>query len=102
MANHVLVTTFLPQERFEPKVIPPEKDNNYSIMIHHGEKGLVGLRMTKGQLVALYGAIRGALQGTSLSGKSVIPHLVNGYRSQHNKRGLPLYPDPPLRQRTGH
>ena len=63
MANHVLVTTFLPQERFEPKVIPPEKDNNYSIMIHHGEKDLVGLRMTKGQLVSLYAAIRGVLQG---------------------------------------
>ena len=62
MANHVLVTTFDPRERFEPKVLPPETDNNYSIMIHHGEKVLVSLRMTKGQLASLYAAIGSTLQ----------------------------------------
>ena len=62
MANHVVVTTFDSKERFEAKVVPPESDNNYSIMIQHGEKDLVSLRMPKGQLVPLYAAMGSALR----------------------------------------
>jgi len=64
MAYQISVTTFQPDERFEPKVLPPtEEDSNFAMMIHHGEKDLVSLRMTRGQLISLYKAIGSALQG---------------------------------------
>ena len=83
MAYQKSVTTFQPLERFEPKVLPPtEDDNAFALMIHYGAKDMVGLRMTKGQLISVYTAIESALKGVEET--NLLESGVSGQQSMFN------------------
>ena len=72
MAQQVSVTTFQRSERFEPKVLPPEEEGStFAVMIHYGDKNLLSLSMTKGQLVSLYSVIKSALRDEGEAEQSV-------------------------------
>lgn len=60
--QNVTVITFDSDGRLEPKVFPPgQNDIYYGLALHYGDTDLLTLRMSKGQMVSVYGALRSAL-----------------------------------------